>query len=347
VTMNRNLLAALVGCLYVAGSVWLVRSMGKAYRDSLPPNPALAAVAGATDARPVPSSANQTVAEVLAPGPRSTPDAAVAVPSPPSSLPVAITAAPTEPAPAEPAGLSPFLERPPDAEIWNTRNLKPADEKRLGRALHELILRHHKSLASGSLVTRLEKAAFPLVATCARPEIEYRYTILESDQVFAFSHPGGYIYLSWGVFALIAGEAELQFIIGHEIAHVDLGHALKRLEEASDEAKQRGIGTVHQLYHLIAAGYAENQEFEADAWALERLRKLDRTPRECLGFLWKLEDYSRDHGFESGRIAPASGLADAVQDVTNHIRAQPAAWKRLTRLRDTLDRLNPLPLLPK
>src|SRR5271168_70150 len=112
--MNRNLLAAIVGCLYVAGSVWLVRSMGKAYRDSFPPDPTVAAGVGAADARPVASKANQTVAEVLAPGSRSGPDAAVTAPSPPSPSAVAITAAPTEPAPVEPAELSPFLERPPD-----------------------------------------------------------------------------------------------------------------------------------------------------------------------------------------------------------------------------------------
>src|SRR5436190_13379452 len=33
--MNRYGVAALVGCLYVAGSVWIVRSQGEAYRDGL------------------------------------------------------------------------------------------------------------------------------------------------------------------------------------------------------------------------------------------------------------------------------------------------------------------------
>lgn len=33
--MNRNLIATVMACLYVAGSIWIVRSAGQSYRASL------------------------------------------------------------------------------------------------------------------------------------------------------------------------------------------------------------------------------------------------------------------------------------------------------------------------
>jgi len=224
--------------------------------------------------------------------------------------------------------------------IWaqRVRDLSVEDENRLGQELHELILSRQLALENADLTKRVRLASRPLITKGFRRELpDDAFTILDSEDPFAFSHPGGYFYLSSALFALLSSEEELRFVIAHEMAHVELKHALKQLE--AQQSKLQGLGTAEQLYRLIAQGYETAQEYEADRWAVTLLLKLDHTRRECLAFLRKFKGYSEDHGFGEGRKRPKFGLTSPVQEVENHFRAHPAAWERLDRLEQSFDAL--------
>ena len=137
-------------------------------------------------------------------------------------------------------------------EVWDPTNLSVEQEKRLGLALHDLILELNPPYVEGPFLRRAKQAAEPLLETVRRKDIPYTFTILDSDAVNAFSHPGGYIYLTRGLFDFIgADEGEdfvLQFVIGHEMAHVDLQHAIKCLQDP--DLKNSGLGTLPQFYSL-------------------------------------------------------------------------------------------------
>ena len=94
--------------------------------------------------------------------------------------------------------------------------------------------------------------------------------MLDSDEVNAFSHVGGHVYVSWGVFTLAQTDAELEFVVAHELAHAELGHAAARAEQLAPQA-DAAIGRVPGLHFLIALGYSAEQEFAADAWAYQAL----------------------------------------------------------------------------
>jgi predicted Zn-dependent protease len=202
------------------------------------------------------------------------------------------------------------------------------------------------AVQSKQLTKRATQAARSLMAKGLAWEMpDEAITILESDEAFAFSHPGGYVYLSTALFALCASEEELRFVIAHEMGHLELKHALKRLE--TEKARMAGLSTVQQLYDLIATGYTPAQEYEADAWALRLLLKLDMTRRECLAFLRRFQGYSESHDFANGRKKPKSGVAERTQEIENHYRSHPATWDRLDRLEKALDQLKPRAALPK
>jgi hypothetical protein len=59
-----------------------------------------------------------------------------------------------------------------------------------------------------------------------------------------------------------------------------------------------------------------------------------RTRREILVFLQKLEGYSRDHGFFSGRMPPQPRRD--LSPVENHYRAQVSARERLKHLKELI-----------
>ena len=172
----------------------------------------------------------------------------------------------------------------------------------------------------------------PFLARLDRPKISYQCFILKSDAVNAFSAPGGYIYVCQGLFDLIAEDEDdaLEFAIGHEIAHVDLKHAITCLVDP--DVKRMPLGTVQKLFwSIIPRGYLVidkvdhkvDQELDADQWVLKRMRRFPRSRREILKFLNKFEGYAENNGFPSGRAKPLPKRG--ISPLENHYRSQTAA----------------------
>ena len=59
----------------------------------------------------------------------------------------------------------------------------------------------------------------------------WRFTVLQSDEVNAFAIPGGYLYVTTALLAMVESKAELAGILGHEVGHVTLYHGVQRLEQ--------------------------------------------------------------------------------------------------------------------
>jgi hypothetical protein len=109
-------------------------------------------------------------------------------------------------------------------------------------------------------------------------------------------------------------------------------HAQTLVAEADQKGMNASAGSLQALYHQIAEGCTDAQEFAADDWAVDRMQRLDHTKRECLAFLRKFAGYAEREGFRNGRKKAKTGLTEPVQDVANHFRSLPAAWERLARL---------------
>jgi len=88
------------------------------------------------------------------------------------------------------------------------------------------------------------------------PEIKYRdifmydsITIINDDKtVNAFCTPGGYIFVYTGLIKMAQNEDEMASVIGHEIAHAELRHTVKKLT--------RGVGRQAVIIAGLAAAGA-------------------------------------------------------------------------------------------
>ncbi len=60
-----------------------------------------------------------------------------------------------------------------------------------------------------------------------RPALEWRFGILDSDSVNAFSAPGGYVFITRGLYDLAPTDDLLAGILAHEIGHITQRHALE------------------------------------------------------------------------------------------------------------------------
>src|SRR3954467_9544972 len=66
-----------------------------------------------------------------------------------------------------------------------------------------------------------------------RPNLDWRFGILDSDNLNAFATPGGYVLVTKGLLARLKNEAELAGVLAHEIAHVVKKHHLTAIRKGA------------------------------------------------------------------------------------------------------------------
>ena len=120
-----------------------------------------------------------------------------------------------------------------------------------------------------------------LVQVAPRQETTYTFEVVDTPEPNAFALPGGYVYVSRGLLALMNSEDELAGVLGHEIGHVTARHAVRRITRAAPLAIVTGLGaavtgivspTLGDVVGgvgglagaLVLAPYSRGQEQEAD-----------------------------------------------------------------------------------
>lgn len=145
--------------------------------------------------------------------------------------------------------------------------------------------------------------------------------ILETDEVMAYSTPGGFIWISRGSIALCENEEQLAAIIAHELGHVVMNHGMDAYRKATEGkitdspvfkkvTSDLGpvVGNFAQLVggfadNLVLNGYGKDQEFEADNFGTRALATAGYDPRSIVSMLKRLEAYEKAQGDKEGNFA--------------------------------------------
>jgi predicted Zn-dependent protease len=163
----------------------------------------------------------------------------------------------------------------------------------------------------------------------ARPDLPWRFGVIESADVNAFSAPGGFVLITRGLYASLSDESELAGVLGHEIAHVVARHQIdlmrkgllisqgreaveKRVQGGKEELIRRLVGTGAELF---ARRLDQNAEFEADRRGVVLATRAGYSPYGLAAVLEK--------------IASVSKTDDRVQLL---YKTHPAPLERLRRL---------------
>jgi predicted Zn-dependent protease len=73
-----------------------------------------------------------------------------------------------------------------------------------------------------------------------RPVLPWRFGVLDDPTPNAFALPGGFIYVTRGLLAIMDSEAQLATVVGHEIGHVTARHSVVMISRA--QVLQLGLG---------------------------------------------------------------------------------------------------------
>ncbi|GAB2178032.1 M48 family metalloprotease [Dongia sp. agr-C8] len=214
--------------------------------------------------------------------------------------------------------------------------ISEAQENQIGAEEHPKILAEFGGAYSekpnlNAYVTQLGNA---VAANAERKDVQYTFTVLNSEQINAFALPGGYVYITRGLLTLANNEAEIAGVLGHEIGHVNARHTAERMGQAQ-KAQYGAIaaqilgqwigGDTGQQLAGAAAGeiganylghYSQQQEFEADSLGVRYLTRASYDPQAMATFL---ESLNNETHLEA-RIAGNEAAADAYSMKQSHPR---------------------------
>lgn len=164
---------------------------------------------------------------------------------------------------------------------FNWKNPSTAEEITLGREIAGNLLGAAPLVKDAALQKYVNSVGRWVASQSERPELPWRFGVIESEDLNAFAAPGGYIMLTKGLYRKLQNEAQLAGVLGHEIAHVVKKHQLKVLQK--QQLLNIGAGLLSDKYakdnaliskaigsgaEISARSLDKSAEYEADRLGL-------------------------------------------------------------------------------
>jgi len=153
-----------------------------------------------------------------------------------------------------------------------------SDEITIGKGIAANLLGAAPPLSDAKVQTYVNRVGQWVALHSDRPNLPWHFAVLDTRDVNAFATPGGYIFITHGLFVRLRDEAELAGVLAHEVTHVVEKHALNAMRKGaltgmagdalSQYAEKKGKDDYTKIVsagsELYARGLDKEDEFAAD-----------------------------------------------------------------------------------
>ncbi|MDP6075670.1 MAG: M48 family metalloprotease [Myxococcota bacterium] len=184
--------------------------------------------------------------------------------------------------------------------------VREADEVRLGNEAAAKVAEEVGIVSDPRLTATVARVGRRVAASAPERSYDYSFEIVDLAPPNAFALPGGHVYVSRGLLALVDSEDELANVLAHEVIHVAARHHAQR------QARTAGVGlfalpgllvgsaiggrlgqAVIAPFEVAGAGviasHSRSQEFEADDYGQRLSASAGYDPGALATFLATLE----------------------------------------------------------
>jgi predicted Zn-dependent protease len=214
----------------------------------------------------------------------------------------------------------------------------PEQEARIGRQISGDLLGAVPLVRDDNLQRYVNQVGNWVALQSGSKQSTWHFGVLDTEDINAFAAPGGYVFVTRGLYRRLNSEAELAGVLGHEIAHVVQKHHLKVLKQSSligalgqvagaqakrgDQVVQNVIGNGAEI---LARGLDKDAEFEADRVGIVLAARAGYTPWGLPGVLQDLAGLpakdARTGLLYKTHPHPADRLAELGAAVGGHLDA--------------------------
>jgi predicted Zn-dependent protease len=175
------------------------------------------------------------------------------------------------------------------------------EEVRISREFRREAKKQFKFINQPEVERYVDRIGRRILAATGPLSYEYRFFVVEEDQLNAFAVPGGSIYLFTGLIERAKSTDELAGVLGHEIVHIK-GHHMARssgpdaisvLSLLASVMLARSSGSGGQAAGIVGqavaatrqAAYSRQLEMESDTLGTRYMAAAGFDPRGTLAFL--------------------------------------------------------------
>lgn len=232
------------------------------------------------------------------------------------------------------------------------------EEIAIGGQVDAEVRKTNKLLPDSAWQAYLAEVGEKIAKVCDRPELEYHFAVIESDQINAFATPGGYVFFYTGILRLMDNEAEMAAVMAHEISHVVGRHSIKHLQIAyggaiglqlilGDQSSQLGGELASAVMGLALTGYGRGHELEADQFGVYYMQRAGYNPSASRTMFDKLSRLSGEgkRGFFENLTSTHPDTRERLSRIDTEIAGMPRTVDALplnkTRYQKMKSRLPP------
>ena len=217
------------------------------------------------------------------------------------------------------------------AQQFQDLRITDEEEQQIGAAVSERVRVRYGVVQDAAVHRYVSLVGTVLAQASSRPNIPYRFIVLDTDGVNAFAAPGGFIHITRGALGLMSNEAELADVIAHELIHVTNKHTIRAIQKgkafqigADETIGDRAVFNrlVDVTTEAVLAGFGRDEEMESDREGLRLANKVGYDPNGLSAFLVRLSERNKSTTQKQGLFASHPEMQERLNRIAKQIAAE-------------------------
>ncbi|HBK82274.1 MAG TPA: peptidase M48 [Flavobacterium sp.] len=178
--------------------------------------------------------------------------------------------------------------------IFKIKEVKTSTESKLGGLIWKQIERTEEVIHNNSIVATLDSLLLPLCKENSIERDSLKVHIIKKDEVNAFAMPNNHLVIYTGLIEATKNEEALLGVLGHEIAHIEKNHVMKKLSKEIGFSVLLSITGSNAtmikeiLKTISSSAYDRNLELEADIQSVNYMLNANINPKPFADFMYDL-----------------------------------------------------------
>jgi beta-barrel assembly-enhancing protease len=232
-----------------------------------------------------------------------------------------------------PGGISKGLGIAKKAQDIRDLQMTDAEEQQLGEQVSLKVRDRYGVVQDANVHKYVSLVGLAMAQGSTRPNLPWKFIVLDTDGVNAFAAPGGYVHITRGALALIKSEAELAGVLGHEIIHITEKHTIRAIQKsksvqmAASETLSNNSALMEKAVtatydNIVERGFGRDDENESDEKGAALANKTGYAPNGLVAFLTTLKERNKNSTEKRGLFASHPQMQERLDRITRQIASQ-------------------------